>query len=179
MAVKLEKAFCMWFTGLPCSGKTTTAVALKAEFEKQGIKLVHLDGDVVRKGLNSDLGLSPEDRDENNRRIIHVSEIVVKSNVPVFNSFIAPYKAIRDTAKEVIPNYIEVFVDTPIEECIKRDVKGLYAKAKAGEIKGMTGIDAPYEAPEDPEVVLETVDHTIEENVEILIDYLKEEGYLS
>jgi adenylylsulfate kinase len=176
--MKLENAFCVWFTGLPSSGKTTTAIALNEELRKYGIIGIHLDGDIVRKGLNSDLGLSAEDRAENNRRTIHVAEIAVKAGVPVYSSFISPYKHTRDFARGVIPDYIEVFVDTSIDECMVRDVKGLYAKAKAGEIKGMTGVDDPYERPENPEMVLDTINKGLAENVERVISYLVEKGYL-
>lgn len=176
--MKLNKSFNLWFTGLPSSGKTTTGIALREELKKHGITAVLLDGDVVRKGLTSDLGFSKEDREENNRRIIHVGEILVSAGVPVITTFISPYKSARDFARETIPNFIEVYVDTSIDECIKRDVKGLYAKAQSGEIKNMTGIDDPYEAPENPELVLGTKDRTVEENVERLIEYLREEKFV-
>jgi len=176
--MKVKNAFCMWFTGLPSAGKTTTAAALRKRLYDAGLTAIHLDGDVVRKGLNSDLGLSKEDRDENNRRIIHVSEIIVSGGVPVLSSFISPYKKIRDFAKEIIPNYIEVFVSTPVEVCIERDVKGLYAKAQKGEIKGMTGLDAPYEEPEDPEIVLDTTHNSLKENIDDVVKYLLENDYI-
>ncbi|KXK25833.1 MAG: putative adenylyl-sulfate kinase [candidate division WS6 bacterium OLB20] len=168
----------MWFTGLPSSGKTTTAAALRQRLYDEGVTVIHLDGDVVRKGLNSDLGLSEKDREENNRRIIHVSEIVVSGGVPVLSSFISPFKKTRDFAKEIIPNYIEVYVSTPVEVCMERDVKGLYAKAKKGEITGMTGLDAPYEVPESPEIVLETTEHSLKDNIDSIVRYLTENDYL-
>ena len=177
--MNVEKSFNLWFTGLPSSGKTTTAKALHDVLLKEGIVTVHLDGDVVRDGLNQDLGFSEEDRKENNRRIIHVGEIIVSAGVPVLTTFISPYRETRAMAREVIPNFIEVYVATTLEECEKRDVKGLYAKARAGEIKGMTGIDDPYEAPENPEITLETQDVELQENVDKLLAYLKENGYLS
>jgi adenylyl-sulfate kinase len=175
--LKLNKAFCVWLTGLPSSGKTTTALALAEQFKKAGVPVVHLDGDIVRKGLNSDLGLSEADREENNRRVIHVAEIIVKSGIPVISSFISPYLRTRQFARETIPNYIEVFVNTPVEICIERDVKGLYKKALAGEIKEMTGVDSPYEKPEDHELELTTTDEKVEDNIQRIIKYLEDNQY--
>lgn len=168
----------MWFTGLPSSGKTTTAAALKKRLIDEGVIAIHLDGDVVRKGLNSDLGLSEKDRDENNRRVIHVSEIIVNGGVPVLSSFISPYEKIRKYARGIIPNYLEVYISTPVEVCIERDVKGLYAKAKAGEIKNMTGIDDPYEEPENPDLTVDTVNNDLDTNIEKIMNYLEKEGYI-
>ena len=176
--MKLKKVFCIWFTGLPSSGKTTTALELLTYLKRKGIQAVHLDGDIVRKGLNSDLGLSEADREENNRRVIHVAEIVVKSGIPVISSFISPYKRTRKFARQTIPGYIEVFVDTPLEVCIERDVKGLYAKALKGEIKDMTGLDSPYEKPVDPELKFDTVKSGLKENVAKINQYLKNKSHV-
>lgn len=175
----LNKSFNLWFTGLPSSGKTTTALELKKIFDNSNFQLVHLDGDVVRKGLSSDLMFSKEDREENIRRIMHVSEIIVSSGIPVLTTFISPHTEVRQNARELIPNYIEVYVSTPLNECINRDVKGLYKKAQAGEIKNMTGLDSVYEAPEEAEIILETVTNSVEDNMEILLNYLIEGGYIS
>ena len=175
--MKLKKVFCIWFTGLPSSGKTTTALELLTYLKRKGIQAVHLDGDIVRKGLNSDLGLSEADREENNRRVIHVAEIVVKSGIPVISSFISPYKRTRKFARQTIPGYIEVFVDTPLEICIERDVKGLYAKALKGEIKDMTGIDSPYEKPRGHEILLETTKNDLKQNVSLISKFLIAKGY--
>ena len=171
--MKLKQSFCIWFTGLPSSGKTTTALALLDHLRGKGLLPVHLDGDLVRKGLSADLGLSEKDREENNRRVIHVSDIIVRNGVPVISSFISPYRSTRKFARETIPTYIEVFVDTPIAVCIARDVKGLYAKALKGEIKGMTGIDSPYEKPVKPEIVLDSVNSGLEKNIDKIVGYLK------
>lgn len=178
MKYKVKKSFNLWLTGFPCSGKTTTAVALKEMFDEMQIPIVHLDGDVVRKGLCSDLGFGKEDREENNRRIIHISEIIVSSGIPVITTFISPYKTTREFARTVIPNFILVFIDTPLEVCMQRDVKGMYKKAQAGEIKNFTGVDDIYEKPEDPELVIPTEGHTVEENLEMIIKYLLENDYL-
>jgi adenylylsulfate kinase len=177
--IRLNKAFNLWFTGLPSSGKSTTAEAVALELKKYNINTIILDGDILRKGLNSDLGFSKEDREENNRRTIHVSEIIVKSGIPVLTAFISPYSATRRYAKEIIPNFIEVYVDTSIDECIKRDVKGLYAKAKAGEIKNMTGIDDEYQIPLNPDLVLDTINNNLSKNIDKIIKYLVSHKYLN
>jgi len=176
---KLEKPFCLWFTGLPSSGKTTLAIAVKEELEKSDIKIVHLDGDILRNGLNADLGFSKEDREENNRRVIYLAKLLVENGIPVVVSFISPYESIRKQAKELIPNTIQVFIDCPIEECIKRDVKGLYAKAKRGEIKGMTGVDDPFEVPETFDIKISTSKEFVEKSKRNLIDYSSRLKYLS
>ncbi len=180
--MKLNKPFCLWLTGLPSAGKTTTARAVKTALKEQGINIIHLDGDVVRKGLNEDLKFSAEDRAENLRRITHVSEIIVSAGVPVITSFISPYKAARDRAREIIPNFIEVHVSTPLNICKERDVKGLYEKAARGEIQNMTGTgedkDSRYEAPENPEITLQTSEINIEDNVGRIIDYLEDADFI-
>ena len=164
----------IWFTGLSASGKSTIANALDLELNKRGLRTYILDGDNVRMGLNKDLGFSPESRKENIRRISEVAKLFADSGTIVMTAFISPYKKDRESAREVIDSdYVEVFVNTPVEECINRDPKGLYKKAIAGEIKGFTGIDAPYEEPLNSEINLENL--SIEKSVEILIDYLKEQ----
>ena len=164
----------IWFTGLSASGKSTIANALDVELNKRGLRTYILDGDNVRMGLNKDLGFSPESRKENIRRISEVAKLFADSGTIVMTAFISPYKKDRESARDVIgSDYIEVFVNTPIDDCINRDPKGLYKKAIAGEIKGFTGIDAPYEEPLNPEINLENL--SIEKSVEILINYLKQQ----
>ncbi len=164
----------IWFTGLSASGKSTIANALDLELNKRGLRTYILDGDNVRMGLNKDLGFSPESRKENIRRISEVAKLFADSGTIVMTAFISPYREDRKSAREVIGlDYVEVFVNTPVEECINRDPKGLYKKAIAGEIKGFTGIDAPYEEPLNSEINLENL--SIEKSVEILINYLKQQ----
>ena len=164
----------IWFTGLSASGKSTIANALDAELNKRGLRTYILDGDNVRMRLNKDLGFSPESRKENIRRISEVAKLFADSGTIVMTAFISPYREDRKSAREVIgSDYVEVFVNTPVEECINRDPKGLYKKAIAGEIKGFTGIDAPYEEPLNPEINLENL--SVEKSVEILINYLKQQ----
>ena len=164
----------IWFTGLSASGKSTIANALDLELNKRGLRTYILDGDNVRMRLNKDLGFSPESRKENIRRISEVAKLFADSGTIVMTAFISPYREDRKSAREVIDSdYVEVFVNTPVEECINRDPKGLYKKAIAGEIKGFTGIDAPYEEPLNPEINLENL--SIEKSVEILINYLKQQ----
>ena len=164
----------IWFTGLSASGKSTIANALDLELNKRGLRTYILDGDNVRMRLNKDLGFSPESRKENIRRISEVAKLFADSGTIVMTAFISPYREDRKSAREVIgSDYVEVFVNTPVEECINRDPKGLYKKAIAGEIKGFTGIDAPYEEPLNPEINLENL--SIEKSAEILINYLKQQ----
>ena len=164
----------IWFTGLSASGKSTIANALDVELNKRGLRTYILDGDNVRMGLNKDLGFSPESRKENIRRISEVAKLFADSGTIVMTAFISPYREDRKSAREVIgSDYVEVFVNTPVDDCINRDPKGLYKKAIAGEIKGFTGIDAPYEEPLNPEINLENL--SIEKSVEILINYLKQQ----
>ena len=168
----------VWFTGLSGSGKSTIANELDVELNKRGLRTYILDGDNVRMGLNKDLGFSPESRKENIRRISEVANLFADSGTIVMTAFISPYREDRDSARDVIgSDYIEVFVNTPIEECIKRDPKGLYKKAIAGEIKGFTGIDAPYEEPLSPEVILDNL--SIDDSVNILIDKLKKKQIIT
>ena len=163
----------IWFTGLSASGKSTIANKLDVELNKKGLRTYILDGDNVRMGLNKDLGFSAESRKENIRRISEVAKLFADSGTIVMTAFISPYREDRDSARDVIgKDYVEVFVNTPIEECIKRDPKGLYKKAIAGEIKGFTGIDAPYEEPLNSEITLDNL--SIEDSVAVLMECLRE-----
>jgi len=167
----------IWFTGLSASGKSTIANKLDVELNKKGLRTYILDGDNVRMGLNKDLGFTPESRKENIRRISEVAKLFADSGTIVMAAFISPYKEDRELARDVIgADYVEVFVNTSIEECIRRDPKGLYKKAIAGEIKGFTGIDAPYEEPLNAEIILANL--SIRDSVELLIDYLTEENII-
>ncbi len=175
-----HKSAVIWFTGLSGSGKSTVSVELEKELYSQGVRTYRLDGDNVRHGLNKNLGFSPEDRKENIRRIGEVSKLMVDAGLFTLSAFISPYREDRDEVRELMENdeFIEVFVDASVETCESRDPKGLYKKARAGEIKGFTGIDAPYEEPKDPEVTIDTDKLTLEESVQKIVTYLKEKGYL-
>lgn len=174
----IKNGFVLWFTGLSAAGKTTIADALFEHLNKNGIHLERLDGDVARENLTKDLGFSKEDRDENIRRIGFVAGLLSKNNVGVIASFISPYKKQRQELRKKVYNFIEVFVDTPLEICEKRDPKGMYKKARAGEIKQFTGISDPYEAPEKPDIHLKSGEWDVERCVEEIIKYLREKGYI-
>jgi adenylyl-sulfate kinase len=148
--------FTVWFTGLPCSGKSTLAQLVAAELERRGRGVEILDGDLVRTHLTKGLGFSKEDRDENIRRIGFVCGLLSKHGAVAIAAAISPYRAIRDEVRMAIGDFVEVYVKTPLEVCIQRDVKGMYKKALAGEMKGFTGVDDPYEPPLQPELVIET-----------------------
>ena len=173
-----EKGFTVWFTGLPCSGKSTLARMLEKELRKRGKKVEVLDGDEVRKRLSRGLGFSKEDRDENIRRISYVCKLLSRNGVVAIAAAISPYRATRQEAREEIENFVEVYVKCPVEVCAQRDVKGLYKKAFAGEIKNFTGVDDPYEPPENPEVVVETDKETPEESLQKILSKLEEMGLL-
>ena len=170
-----HNSFLMWFTGLSGSGKSTIANVVEQELFKLGIKTYILDGDNIRKGINSDLTFSPEDRTENIRRIAEVANLMVDSGLVVLAAFVSPYKKDRENIKNIVKdvNFVEIYVNTSVEECERRDVKGLYKKARAGEIKNMTGISAPYEAPENPDVEIKTENASVEQAVKQVIDYIK------
>ena len=170
-----QRGVIIWFTGLSGSGKSTVAVALEKKLYEMGHLNYRLDGDNIRHGLNKDMGFSPEDRVENIRRIGEVSKLFADAGVIVSTSFISPYKKDREIVRELMPagEFIEVYVKCCLEECEKRDPKGLYKKARAGEIKEFTGIDAPYEEPENPELAVETDCKSVDECVEEILAYLK------
>lgn len=169
-----HSAFVLWFTGLSGSGKSTLANAIDRYFHDHGYRSYVLDGDNVRHGLNSDLGFAEEDRVENIRRISEVARLFVDAGHIVSTAFISPYADDRASARERLPKgrFIEVFVDCPLETCEERDPKGLYKKARSGEIPSFTGISAPYEAPEKPEITLQTGDRSTEDNVRELVEKL-------
>src|SRR5919112_80322 len=173
-----ERGCVIWFTGLSGSGKTTIAHELEDKLLEAGVPVELLDGDVVRENLSKGLGFSEEDRNTNIRRIAFVAHLLQRNGVFVITAAISPYKSIRDEARTMIKDFVEVFADAPLEVCEERDVKGLYAKARAGEIKGFTGIDDPYEAPTNAEIVLATDKLTPEESAQKVIDRLIELKYL-
>lgn len=175
-----HKGATMWFTGLSGSGKSTVAVALEKALWDRGICSYILDGDNVRHGLNKDLGFSPEDRTENIRRIGEVAKLFTDAGVLNLTAFISPYRADRDAVREMNEDgdFIEVYIDCPLDVCEGRDVKGLYKKAREGKIPEFTGISAPYEEPNKPEITLKTGDNTLEESVAELIAYLESNGYI-
>ena len=169
-----QRGMMLWFTGLSGSGKSTVAIALERELHSRGLLCRILDGDNIRSGINNNLGFSAEDRVENIRRIAEVGRLFVDTGIITIAAFISPNNQLREMAAEIIgkDDFVEVFISTPLEECEKRDVKGLYAKARRGEIKNFTGISAPFEAPEHPDITLDTSKLPIEESVKILLDYV-------
>ena len=175
-----RQGFCVWFTGLSGAGKSTTADVLTVLLLERGRQVTVLDGDVVRTHLSKGLGFSKEDRDTNVRRIGFVSSEIVRHGGAVICAAVSPYQEARNDARNMIggDRFIEVFVDTPLEVCEARDTKGLYAKARQGEIVGFTGIDDPYEIPKHPEIKLDTVDHTSEQNARAILDYLMQQGLI-
>lgn len=172
--------FCIWLTGLPGAGKSSIAEALNAMLLEQGRQVTLLDGDVVRTHLSKGLGFSRSDRDTNVLRIGFVASEVVKHQGAVICAVISPYRDTRSSVRAMMREgaFIEVFVDTPLEICERRDVKGHYAKARAGEIKGFTGVDDPYESPVDPEIVLHTSDCAPSDNAGLIVTYLSQKGLL-
>jgi adenylylsulfate kinase len=174
-----EQGFCLWFTGLSGSGKTTITTHLVKEFRRRGSKLEVLDGDIVRENLSKGLGFSKEDRDTNIRRIAFVADLLSRNDVPVITAAISPYREIRDEArKKMGDRFIEIYTEAPLEVCEERDVKGLYAKARSGEIKEFTGISDPYEPPENPEILIETDKQSPEESAQQILDYLEGRGLI-
>jgi adenylylsulfate kinase len=171
---KGHQSFLIWFTGLSGSGKSTIANELLNQLYKKGFHVYALDGDNIRFGLNKDLSFSTADRTENLRRIGEVSKLLIDAGIITIAAFVSPLIEQRESIKSIVgsENFIEIFVNTPIEECEKRDVKGLYAKARKGEIKDFTGIDAPYEIPLSPNIEINTIELSVEKAVKKIFDYL-------
>ena len=169
-----HKAYLLWFTGLSGSGKSTLANLVEIALHKQGLSTYILDGDNIRQGINKDLSFAPEDRTENIRRIAEISNLMLNAGVITLAAFVSPYIKDREEVQQIVglDNFIEIFVNTSLEECERRDVKGLYKKARSGEIKNMTGISAPYEAPINPDLEIITDGQSIEESVEIIINFI-------
>jgi adenylylsulfate kinase len=169
-----HKAYLLWFTGLSGSGKSTLANLVEIELHKKGLSTYILDGDNIRQGINKDLSFSPLDRTENIRRIAEISNLMLNAGVITLAAFISPYIKDREEVQQIVgsDNFIEIFVNTSLEECERRDVKGLYKKARSGEIKNMTGITAPYEAPINPDLEVITDSHSVEKSVEIIINFI-------
>lgn len=169
-----QKSIAVWMTGLSGSGKSTVAKGLERYLHNHGFLTQLLDGDNIRVGINNNLGFSKEERTENIRRIAEVTKLFINCGVITINCFVSPTKEIRQMAKDIIGvnNFIEVFINASVAECEKRDIKGLYAKARAGEIKNFTGIDAPYEAPNNAAVVVNTAELSINESTQKVLDYI-------
>ena len=172
------KAPVIWLTGIPASGKTTLGLELKNYYEQKGLPVDILDGDEIRKTLSKDLGLSPEDRKEHNRRVIFVAKLLAKNGVTTIVPLISPYRETREYARKELPNFVEVWIKASVDECIKRDPKGLYKKALAGEITNLTGLQSPYEEPANPELVVDTEKHSVKDSVDMITSKLAQLGYL-
>ncbi len=175
----IEEGFTLWFTGLSGAGKSAVAdrVGLRLE-EEFDHKVERLDGDIVRQHLTADLGFTKEDRNTNIKRVSFLAQLLSRNGVSVLASFISPYRERRKKTREQVTNFIEVYVKCPIDVCAERDVKGLYEKARKGEIDNFTGISDPYEEPKNPEITLETHKEDVDESVQKVIDYLNKNGYL-
>ncbi|MBK5112747.1 MAG: adenylyl-sulfate kinase [Candidatus Heimdallarchaeota archaeon] len=177
-----KPGFVVWFTGLSGSGKTTLAVELEKELLRRNLRVQRLDGDIVRKSLTRDLGFSEEDRKKNIERITFVTRLLAKHGVATLVSFISPYISVRDNARNEVneenAEFVEVFVKASVEECARRDVKGLYEKAFAGEIENFTGVSHPYEEPPNSEIVCNTEYESVEESTQIVLDYLEKESII-
>jgi len=175
---KLDKGFVIWITGLPGSGKTTIARGVAEKLKEKGLKVELLDGDEVRKWLSPEAGFTREDRTRHLIRVAHVAKLLARNGVAVIASFVSPYRDVREKARQIVEGeglpFIEVYVECSLEECIKRDPKALYQRALRGEIKHMTGIDDPYEPPENPEVKVNTEKGTATENIEKVVSKLRE-----
>ena len=173
-----SNGFTLWFTGLPCSGKSAVADRVAAALKERGQRVERLDGDIVRRDLTRDLGFSKKDRDENIRRVTFVAKLLSRNGVAVLTSFISPYREMRDRARGETTNFVEVYAKCPVEVCMQRDVKGMYQKAIRGDIKEFTGVSDPYEEPLRAEIVLETDKEALDESVNRVMVWLSEAGYI-
>ncbi len=177
-----EPGFVVWLTGLSGSGKTTIAIDLEKELLKRGLRVQRLDGDIVRKSLTRDLGFTEEDRKKNIERITFVTRLLAKHGVATLVSFISPYISVRDNARNEVneekAKFVEVFVKASVDECARRDIKGLYEKAFSGEIPNFTGVSHPYEEPPTPEVVCDTEFETVEESTQLILKHLEKESII-
>lgn len=178
--IKGQRGCVIWLTGLSGSGKSTIANELEYKLNKMQFHTYLLDGDNIRRGLNSDLGFSKKDRKENIRRISEVAKLFVDAGIIIITAFISPFVEDRQRAREIIggENFIEIFVNTPLEVCIQRDPKGLYKRALSGEIKDFTGIDSPYEEPINPEIIIDTQVYDVSSSANLIINYLKMREYI-
>lgn len=174
----MRECFGVWLTGLPASGKTTIARALEKELRRRGLRVEVLDGDEVRRNLSPDLGFTRKDRETHARRVAYVAKLLVRNGVAVIVGLISPYRNFREHARKQIGNFVEVWVKCPLEECMRRDPKGLYERALRGEISDLTGIQDPYEEPLNPEVTVDTSKESVEESVNKIIKKLENLGYL-
>jgi adenylylsulfate kinase len=173
-----QRGFTVWLTGLPCAGKSTLAEMLFHEFHRRDMKAELLDGDVVRTNLSKGLGFSKEDRDTNILRIGFVANLLTRNGVACIVAAISPYRDARSRCRAMIRDFVEVYVHATVDECARRDVKGLYQKAMAGEIKGFTGVDDPYEPPQSPEVYIDTMTKNPEESLHQILDALDQMGHI-
>ncbi len=172
--IKKHSSFLIWFTGLSGSGKSTLSNAVEQRLFEMGVHTYPLDGDNIRDGINKNLSFSPDDREENNRRVGEIAKLFIDAGIVTLGSFISPYKKSREEIRDIVgaENFIEVFLNTSLEECERRDVKGLYEKARNGEIPSFTGISSPYEAPERPDIEIKTEELTVEEAAEQVLQFI-------
>jgi len=173
-----QKGLTLWFTGLPCSGKSTIADRVAERLKDRGYRVERLDGDIVRQSLTRDLGFSKADREENIRRVAFVAKLLTRNDVFVLTSFVSPYREMREGARKEIGSFLEVYSKCPLEECMRRDVKGMYRKAMKGEIKEFTGVSDPYEEPVHPDLLLETDKELPEQSAARVLTRMRELGYL-
>ena len=176
--MKRQQGFTVWFTGLPCCGKTTIANQVAALLKMKGYLVEQLDGDIIRQNFSSDLSFSKKDRDENIKRATFLAKMLSRNNVIVLASFVSPYQKQRRRARKEIKDFMEVYVRCPVKICMKRDVKGMYKKALQGELPHFTGVDDPYEEPEHPELIVDTDIESVEESVGKVMKKIEELGYI-
>ncbi len=171
--IKNKKGLVIWFTGLPCSGKTTLSKEIEKYFQDKNLSMQRLDGDVVRETISKDLGFSKEDRNKNIERMSYIAQMLSNNGVNTVSAFVSPYRSMRNFTRELCENFIEIYVECDVKECTRRDVKGMYAKANKGEIKDFTGVQDPFEAPDNPELTINTEKETVEDSVKKVINYLE------